>query len=368
VKGTLTVHLDNVPFDQALNTVLTLKGYAYQVVGANILRIVSPEILTEERTKAVTYTKIYPLNYAKAEEIKAQLDAIRTTEGRKGVISVDIRTNSLIITDTPEGLESAEKLIKELDKKLQQVMIEAKMVDVTISDIDDLGVSWTYKEGDTAATQQSIYPAGVGKSEQKIVQGDNLEVETKITVPTSGLLFNLGRVTDRLRLEARLAALVTKGKTKVLATPRVATLNNKEAKILIGDKVPFKTTTMGTGGVSQESWEFLDAGVKLTVTPTINEAKQILLKVKPEVSIPGTVTVPGQPPTISTREAEVTVIVNNKETLVIGGLIKETDMVTLEKVPFLGDMPLLGTLFKYRHEKKDRTELLVFLTPTILED
>lgn len=364
VKGTLTIHLDNVPFDQALNTVLTLKGFAYQVVGTNILRIVSPEILSAERAKAVTYTKIYPLNYAKAEEIKTQLDAIRTAEGRKGTISVDTRTNSLIVTDIRDGLEAAEKLIKELDKKPQQVMIEAKMIDVKITDLDELGISWSYKEGDTASTQQSVYPAGVGTTEQKIVKGENIEASAKITVPASGLIFNFGKVTDRLRLDAKLGALVTQDKVKVLATPRVATLNNKEAKILIGDKIPYKTTTIGTGGVSQESYQFLEAGVKLTVTPTVNEARQIILKVKTEVSVPGA----GSPPQVGTREAEVTVMVNNNDTLVIGGLIRETDILNMEKIPLLGELPILGALFRYRKESKERTELLVFIRPIILED
>ncbi|HCJ66436.1 MAG TPA: hypothetical protein DHV62_03695, partial [Elusimicrobia bacterium] len=360
VKGTITIHLDNVPFDQALNTVLTLRGLTYQTVGTNILRILTPEMLTLERAKAITFTKIYPLNYAKADEVKTQLDAIRTAEGRKGITNVDTRTNSLIITDTPEGLESAEKLIKELDKKPYQVMIEAKMVDVKLNDLDELGISWAYKEGDTAVAQQTVYPAGVGTSGQQIVQGENLEVSAKLTTPASGAIFSFGRVTDRLRLEAKLGALITEGKTKVLATPRVATLNNKEAKILIDDKIPYKTTTVGTGGVSQENWQFLEAGVKLTVTPTVNEARQIILKVKPEVSVP-TGGGGGVPPQVGTREAEVTVMVNNNETLVIGGLIRETDITNLEKIPFLGELPLLGTLFKYRSDSKSRSELLVFL-------
>lgn len=368
VKGTLTIHLENVPLDQAFNTVLTLKGLTYQTAGKNILRVLTLEQLNVERAKAVTYTKIYPLNYAKAEEIKSQLDAIRSAEGRKGTISVDVRTNSLIVTDASEGLSAAERIIKELDKKPYQVMIEAKMVDVKLTNLDELGINWAYKEQDSAATQDTRYPAGVDKTEQKIVKGESTEVETKLTVPGTGIIFNFGRVTDRLRLEAKLAALITEGKSKVLASPRVATLNNKEAKILIGDKVPFKTTTMGAGGVSQENWQFLDAGVKFTVTPTVNEARQIVLKVKSEVSVPGAPAAAGQPPPVSTREAEVTVMVNDKETLVIGGLIKETDIAGLEKVPFLGDMPILGYLFKYRKEQKERTELLVFLTPRVLED
>jgi len=367
VKGTITIHLDNVPLDEALNTVLTLKGLTYQTVGTNILRILTPETLAQERAKAVTYTKIYPLNYAKAEEVKPQLDAIRTAEGRKGMTNVDTRTNSLIITDTREGLEAAERLIKELDKKPYQVMIEAKMVDVKLSDLDEMGINWTYKEEDTAATQQEVYPAGVDTSKEKIVRGENLEVSAKFVPPTSGLIFNWGQVTDRLRLEAKLGALIKEGKTKVLATPRVATLNNKEAKILIGDKYPYTITTEVPGQPRLTTYGFVETGVKLTVTPTINEARQIILKVKPEVSVP-TGGGSGVPPQVGTREAEVTVMVNNNETLVIGGLIREDDIYNLEKIPFLGDLPFLGALFKYRKESKERTELLVFLRPVILED
>ncbi len=367
IKGTLTIHLDNVPFDQALNTVLSLKGLVYLTVGPNILRVITPEILAAERAKAVTYTKIYPLNYAKAEEVKPQLDAIRSAEGRKGIISVDSRMNSLIITDTREGLEAVEKLIKELDKKPQQVMIEAQLIDVKLTELDELGVNWLYKERDSAATQKTAYPAGVDESQEKYVTGDSLKAEAKITVPDSGLIFNFGRVTDRIRLNAKLAASVAEGKTRVLANPRVATINNKEAKILIGDKIPFKTTTLAASGVSQESWQFLDAGVKLTVTPTITQDQTIILKVKPEVSVP-TGGGAGVPPQVGTREAEVTVMVKNEETLVIGGLIREEDYRNLEKIPYLGDLPILGNLFRYRKDTKQRTELLVFLTPRIIED
>lgn len=366
VKGALTIHLDNVPFDQALNTVLALKGFTYQVMGPNILRIVTSEQLAVERAKAVTFTKIYPLNYAQANDIKPQIDAIRTAEGRKGMTNVDIRTNSLLITDTREGLESAERLIKELDKKPYQVMIEAKMVDVKITDLNELGISWSYKEGDTGA-QSSIYPAGVGTSAEKIVQGENIEASAKLTVPGSGALFNFGKVTDRIRLDAKLGALVTQDKVKVLATPRVATLNNKEAKILIGDKIPYKTTVTEISGLTQENYQFLEAGVKLTVTPTVNEARQIILKVKTEVSVP-TGGGAGVPPQVGTREAEVTVMVNNNDTLVIGGLIRETDIINMEKIPLLGELPILGALFRYRKESKERTELLVFIRPVILED
>lgn len=384
VKGTLTIHLDNVPFDQALNTVLTLKGFAYQVVGTNILRIVSPEILSAERAKAVTYTKIYPLNYAKAEEIKTQLDAIRTAEGRKGTISVDTRTNSLIVTDIREGLEAAEKLIKELDKKPQQVMIEAKVIEVSLGKEFELGVEWSYastkKPGSSTdilgvgKTKEEISPIGIGvegeidkKVKNPLTMG---EEGTGVSLPRTlggagGGSISFGIITDTSRLLAMISALATKEQAKVLASPKVATLNNKEARILIGGKVPYTKSEVTAAGVAEKSIEFFEIGIKLTVTPTINAEKRITLKVRPEVT---GVQKTGQGLGTTIRETETTVLVGDGETMVIGGLIEERDSEVIERVPGLGDIPVIGEFFKHRYQEKTRSELLVFLTPRIIED
>ena len=377
VTGEVTISLRDVPIDQAFKTILSLKGLTYIPVAENVLRVITPTQLTTERSQAVTFTKIFPLNYANAEEVKAQLDSIRGIEGRKGITNVDKRTNSIIITDTQEGLEFCEKFIKELDVKPMQVMIEAKIVDFSVDDLRELGVNWSHESlttqpGTGKLSHDKTYPVGPVELQRTIDQSGVGRVEARgaessLGVPTGGL-FSFGWITDREVFNMKLGMLVTQGKAKILSNPKVATMNNKEAKIIAGEKFPYKSTTIEAGGRSQENWVYLDAGVQLTVTPTISPDKYITLKVKPVVSIPAPATAQGVPPQVKTRETEVTIMVRDNDTLVIGGLITENDLAQIRKIPLLGDLPILGYLFKYKSNTKTTTELVVFITPKIIED
>jgi type II secretory pathway component GspD/PulD (secretin) len=151
-----------------------------------------------------------------------------------------------------------------------------------------------------------------------------------------------------------------------LSSPRIITLNNKEAKIQVGTKLPFSTVTIAQSGVSTQSITFVDVGIMLQVTPVINADNRVRLKVKPEVSLPGTTTSAG--PQINTRNADTEVIIRDGETLVIGGLIDEETRQSVNKVPILGDIPVLGMFFRNSSDQKNRTELLIFLTPRIVRD
>jgi type IV pilus assembly protein PilQ len=167
-------------------------------------------------------------------------------------------------------------------------------------------------------------------------------------------------------LTATLSALSTEGKTKVLSAPRIITLNNKEARIQVGTKLPFSTVTLGQSGVSTQNITFVDTGIMLDVTPVINADNRVRLHVKPEVSLPGITTAAG--PQINTRNADTEVIIRDGETLVIGGLIDEQTQQSINKVPLLGDIPVLGMFFRNSFDQKNRTELLIFLTPRIVRD
>jgi type IV pilus assembly protein PilQ len=382
VSGTLTLRLENVPFNQAFATILSLKGLVTQEQGPNILRIVTPQKVSEERSQAVTFTKIFPLNYAKADEIKGNLDSIRSAEGRRGNISFDARTNSLIVTDTPEGLASIERIIGDLDKKPAQVIIEAKIVEVVVANSFDLGIQWQYA-GNVARSANQQISIGATKAEtSNNAMGSNASVGGTVVSPLSvgnggtgvsfpatainGQMasFAFGIVSNETRLTGILNALAQKGLSKLLSSPKVTTINNKEARILIGQRIPYTTTTVTNSGSTQAT-NFLDVGVKLTVTPTINIDQKITLQVHPEVSLYIRADAAG--PVIGTREAQTTVIVNSGETVVIGGLITDEDRKTGTMVPLLGDLPVIGHLFKRDFKTKDRTELLVFLTPLIIE-
>ncbi len=381
IAGTVTLRLENVPFDKAFQTILSLKGFVSQDEGNNILRIMTFSKVTEERAQAVTYSRIYPLNYAKAEEIKANLDNIRNAEGRRGNISVDSRTNSLIITDTPEGLLSMERLINDLDKKPDQVVIEAKIVELSLNKATDLGIQWQYAGTVRNDADQKIYIGASKGATSDTVMGPNgvagsvvsnpittADGGTGVTFPASAVggqisSISFGILNNGNRLNGILTALAQKGQSKLLSSPKVTTINNKEAKILVGQKIPYTTTTVTNSGTTQ-STSFLDVGIKLTVTPTINADRKISLQVHPEVSLYIRADPAG--PVIGTREALTTVIVNNGETAVIGGLITDDDRKTATSVPLMGDLPIIGHLFKRDYKSKDRTELLVFITPQII--
>lgn len=383
VKGTVTLRLENVPFDKAFETILSLNGLVSQRRGANILRVVTPKTISDERSKAITFTKIFPLNYAKAEDIKANLDSVRSAEGRRGNISVDARTNSLIITDTPEGLVSLENLINELDKRPHQVLIEAKIIEVVLTDSFDMGIQWQYagtpydknntkidlgrSEAKTASVGAGVATENMSITEVKSIAEGGTGVSFP-AAPASGQAgtITFGIVSNNNYLTGVLTTLSQKGLSKLLSNPKVTTINNQEAKILVGQKIPYTTaTTISGGGASTANTEFLSVGIELVVTPTINIDQRITLKVHPSVSL--FIRADPSGPVTGTREAETTVLVKNGETVVIGGLISEEDRKLGTQVPLLGDLPVIGHLFRRDYKSKERTELLVFITPQILD-
>lgn len=380
VTGKVTISLRNVPFDKAFESILRISKLVYVHVGDNIVRVGTPEVIEQERKAQVMYTKIFPLNYAVADEVKSHLDQILQAEGRtKGMVVVDKRTNSLIVTESEEGLKYVEEWIKKLDTKPYQVSIEAQVIDISVDDLAELGVQWgvrsVEKTGGTEL-QYSISGAEGGGVTIAETKGTAKEIQSAVvTLPTAidNPVFLFGRFTDALSISARLQMLITQGKAKVLSNPRVTTLNNKTATIIAGEKIPYKSavtqTTTGGAGVGQtvqETWDYITAGIQLTVTPTVSPDGWITLNVKPQVDIPQ-VAAPGVPPTVKSRQTEVTVMVKNNEPLVIGGLISDSDIEQIKKLPLLGDLPILGYLFKYKITQKRRTELIILITPRIVE-
>ncbi|OGS17873.1 MAG: hypothetical protein A2219_01695 [Elusimicrobia bacterium RIFOXYA2_FULL_50_26] len=382
VTGTVSIHLEDVPFDKAFETILAIRGLVSQVQGPNILRVATPQKIADERSQAVTFTKIFPLNYAKAEEVKLNLDSIRNAEGRKGNISIDARTNSLVVTDTPDGLISVEQVISELDLKPPQVIIEAKLIEVILTDNFDLGIQWQYASsaynernvsiaigGTEASTGDSSMGTGATVGGSVIRPLTTAEGGTGVSLNASPVEGQIGSIAfgimiDNNVLTGILSALSQKGLSKILSNPRVTTINNQAAKILIGQRVPFQTTTV-SNGVSQASTQWQDVGIKLDVVPTINTDQRVTLKIKPEVSLVTALSAAG--PIIASRQADTTVMVKNGETIVIGGLIREEDRKLGTQVPLLGELPIIGHLFRRDVNTKERSELLVFITPQIID-
>ncbi len=392
ISGYLTIHLDQVPFNQAFNTILTMQGLVAQQMGDNILRILTPAGLAADRARDVTITKTFTLNYAVAAEMVSQLQSVRISPNAKA--NVDTRTNSIVVTDTAEGIAGVERLLGELDQKPQQVMIETKIVEISLTDNLDLGIQWEYSNVNRNANNTQTIgiretKTGVDADEGSVgfINGPgNLnnpsEVATANSVsslvpskrgtgvglpgPTAAAI-TFGFINDTDLLTATLGALATKGLTKVLSSPKVITLNNHPAQIQVGSKIPYSTVTIGAGGgVATQNIIFQDVGILLRVKPTINADDRIRLEVRPEVSLPGQIV--GGIQGIDTRNAETEVLIKDGETLVIGGLINEQTIKNAQKVPLLGDIPVLGVFFRSTSDQKRRTELLIFVTPRIVRD
>ncbi|MDQ7773398.1 MAG: type IV pilus secretin PilQ [Elusimicrobiales bacterium] len=381
VSGSVTMNLNKVPFDEAFKTVLNVKGLATQQVGDNILRIGSPQTFMAEQKKAMPQTRIFFLNYSKADEVRAQLVSVAGAEGRTSAVNVDAANNALIITDSPMGLEAAARIIKSLDRMPRQVLIEAKLVEVALDNSFHLGINWSAyghdKGGSYIGSQDD--PVTVPPVERL---GGTMLMNKAMTAETGGTgvnlpanviygAFRLGKVASNYMFDAVISAATKKGKAKVLSDPKVATLNNKEANIDITTQVPYTTTeiTAATPPISTTKVTYLSVGIKLTVTPTINSDGRISMKINPSVSqVSPTITpVAGGAPGIDTRSADTNVIVRDGETIVIGGLISDTQAESVFKVPLLGDIPILGYLFRKKSVTRDRRELLIFVTPRILE-
>ncbi|MDD2805332.1 MAG: AMIN domain-containing protein [Elusimicrobiales bacterium] len=353
VSGNVTISLTKVPFDEAFKTLLSVKGLAAQQAGDNILRIASPNTLLAEQKKALPQTRVFFLSYAKAAEVKVQLEAVSSAEGRTAKYTSDEANNAVIVTDTQLGLDSTARLIRSLDRVPKQVMIEVKLVEVALDHSFDLGFNWNFTNAGGSA-----------------VGTVNLPGPTPAGSTYGGSLTFFGKISD-LSYNTVIAAAVKKGKLKVLSDPKVATLNNKAATINIVDQVPYTTkeSSIGSGGatVTTDKVTYVPSGITLSVTPTINSDGRIAMHLIPSVSQAsgGSATTP---PQTNTRSTDTNVIVKNGETIVIGGMIRDSQSEDVYKIPILGDIPLLGMLFRKKSTARKRLELLIFVTPKIMED
>lgn len=376
VAGNITLSLKNVPFDEAFKTVLGMRGLVAQQISENVIKISTPKRLLEEQKSSVLQTRVFFLNYVKASDLKSQIESISQAEGRTTArCNVDETNNALIVTDTLYGLDMIEKLIKKLDRMPKQVLIEAKLVEVSLDSGLQTGVQWgvAYDGGTSKIGLGNI------KNPVKDLAGNPLYAlpfygegaGSGVSLPAEQIYgsFRFLKVTSKTVLDATLSAAAKQGKANILSNPKIATLNNKEASINITNQIPYVTTEITNtsgGSVASQKVTYVTAGIVLNVLPTITSDGRIIMKITPKVSKPSQ-TAQFQPPSIDERTANTTVVVNDGETIVIGGLIHETEGDYVYKVPVLGDIPILGYLFKKKSKEKNRMELLIFVTPRILE-
>jgi len=290
-------------------------------------------------------TRIYNLNYADVKELQAKLLELIPKE--EGEVFVDERTSSLVVRAIPETISKIDLLIENWDKRSPQVLIEAKIMEVSLDNTKGIGVNWEY---------------------QRNTGGDDLSVSATLPASISGGgILKIGTLTED-QYQATLQFLESSTSTNILSNPRIVVIDNKEANILVGSSEPYLVTYIDKETNTQtEETKFIDVGVKLNVTPKISKDDYITLKIHPEVSSARRVAEVNNSLAVDTTQADTVVVVKSGKTIVLGGLIKDSLTDTVSKVPVLGDIPLLGFFFRSKVKSKVKKEIVVFITPHILK-
>ncbi len=399
VKGKVTVRLVNVEWQQALDVILKINNLGYELDG-NVIRVAPLAKLEAERkarddarlaaarareTEQRVQVQVEPLldrvlsvNYAKASDVVKNLDRLKTPGRPDANIAVDERTNTLIIRETAASFAKMETLLKRLDVPTSQVLIEARIVEATRTFSQSLGVEYGFS---TKAFKQSGAGGAAGNAYTPVSVFTS-QVGTTLTVPTTtiplGISFPasgtspaaVGIIAGNFlnsTLAVRLSAAESEGRIRTLSAPKVATLDNQEAEMRQGTQVPY--TTVDSSGRTVIA--FQDAFIRLKVTPHITNDRRVSMKVEAERSFPGERIEAGGSFAfvLNQRKATTNVLVSNGSTIVIGGLMQTTDTVSETGLPWLKNVPVLGALFKsHSIGPNDKLELLIFLTPTILEE
>lgn len=366
VKGPVNVHLESVPWRKALELVLKANGYGAQEYD-DVIRVglwdqfVNEEIKLQEAQRKQDdlkplVTKVIDVSFAKADEMT---DAMEPLLSRRGVMQVDERTNSLIVSDIQERVDGITRMVKELDTETPQVEIVAKLVDVDARFTRDLGIKWTASDLKIPGVQGTH---GL-EVDARTTMDSQAEGGTKIEQPLNKLTVG-GIMGPNGTFEATLQALERDNKANIISNPRITTLNNREAKIIVGKKIPLIVTDEAGNPITQ----LTTVGVQMRVTPHVNsKTGEITMDLHPEVSdLSAQSTVQGGI-IIVTEEADMRVMVKNGETAVIGGLIRSNESYYKTGVPILRSIPLFGSLFGSNSKAKEERELLIFVTPRIVE-
>jgi type IV pilus assembly protein PilQ len=366
VTGVVNIELKDVPWQKALDVILSTYGYGFDRKG-NIITVMSVENLKKYREDTMALenqeslvSKTYSLNYAKAEDLMKIIDKLVS---KRGFMNFDARTNSIIVRDLQNNLDLISEVIKSIDTITPQVMIETKIIETDLDDTENLGVDWTVVSHIADSSQHPLIKFSTSNY-------STASLVSSTATPSSSLGLTYGTI-NGTQLTSILQLLSTRSTTKVLSNPRIVTLDNQKATINVGLEypVPSYSFNSSTGQEQVTGFSPLSIGVNFEVTPHVNNAGMVTLELHPQISaLQATITVQNNPfPETSTEEAETNVMVEDGKTLVIGGLITDQVNVTKTKIPVLGDIPWLGDMFfKSSSTVKARKEVLIFLTPHII--
>ncbi len=374
VTGVVNMRLLDVPWNEAFAIILANSGLGRQCLGKTIIRVASLQTLAQEeeleveenvrkRDKEISeklaaelVTEVVRINYAEIKEVAINLETIKSERGK---ITVDVRTNTLILTDIDENLDDMVKLVRVIDVQTPQVMIEARIVEVNKNVSQQLGVQW----GTTLSTFN-------GNTTLEGPGGDPFNVDllpggTPLNFgAASGFLLGLGGIAPGFDLDVQLTALEKKGDARILSSPKVTTLDNKKALIKSGRSIPFQTTSANEG----TKVEFIDVELSLTVTPHITSDDNVYMVIAATKNAANLAVQVNGFPELTTKEASTEVLVGNGDTTVLGGVYESEVLRNNEAVPLLSKIPFLGALFRNIDDADDVKELLIFVTPTILSN
>ncbi len=377
VQGGITLRLQNVPWDQALDLVLKTKGLDKRKIGNVLLVAPADEIAARERQELESRKQIAELaplrrellqvNYAKAADIAKLFQSVTSAESKvdeRGSITVDERTNNIIAYQTQDRLDELRRIVAQLDIPVRQVMIEARIVEANVDYDKSLGVRW----GGSIRNKGNWNTSGVSN-------GTSTTIGTPGSTSTNSPFVDMGAegntsgigiafITDNVLLDLELTAMEKTGNGEIVSQPKVVTSDKETAKILKGTEIPYQeASSSGATSVS-----FKEASLSLEVTPQITPDNRIIMEVKVTKDEPDYLNKVQDVPPIKKNEVNAKVLVNDGETIVIGGVFSNTQSKVVDKVPFLGDVPYLGRLFRRDVVSEKKSELLVFLTPRIMNN
>lgn len=350
VQAKVTISLKQVHWERALDVILRTYNFTYKKE-ENLIRIMTFEKLKQEERDIPLVTKVVYLNFAKVSDIQGTLSKMLSD---RGSIEVDTRTNGMLVTDIPEKVNEVELIAMKLDTRTPQVLIEAMLIDVKLTEDDELGINWKIIDYFGSDSNQDA-----GRDTP-----DYIEQPSGMNIANEAIKFGWIQRIGQYKLDGLIKAWVQDAKANVLASPKIVTLDNQTAKIEIKDQVAYTQSTQNDAGGTTTSTQFKDVITGIEVTPHITREGFVSMNLKPKQEyVDGTV---GGEPKIASRSAETNVLVKDGETIVIGGLRKIEDNITITKVPFLGDIPILGKLFRKEDSQRVNTELVMFVTPRVI--
>ncbi len=371
VQGGITLRLQNVPWDQALDLVLKTKGLDKRKIGNVLLVAPADEIAARERQELESQKQIAELaplrrellqvNYAKAADIAKLFQSVTSADAKadeRGSITVDERTNNIIAYQPQDRLDELRRIVTQLDIPVRQVMIEARIVEANVDYDKSLGARW----GGSVRNQGNWNTSGVSNGSSTTPSTNSPFVDLGAAGNTSGI--GIAFITDNVLLDLELTAMEKTGNGEIVSQPKVVTSDKETAKILKGTEIPYQeASSSGATSVS-----FKEASLSLEVTPQITPDNRIIMEVKVTKDEPDYLNKVQDVPPIKKNEVNAKVLVNDGETIVIGGVFSNTQSKVVDKVPFLGDVPYLGRLFRRDVVSEKKSELLVFLTPRIMNN